>query len=181
MREPTAMIRTRPMRYPELLIRRMPESGRLPSSLDRTRRLNCGSRGLGPVVPQPLESVKLAHPGQHNVNDDVLQIDQNPFTVSLALFAQRAKTRLLGFLEDAIGDGLDVPVGIAGRNDHGVGYIGQPSYIQHLHIDGFHIVERGRYEVLQRGSALWLRGAARACASDHVFKWFLLTSSGNAI
>ncbi len=104
------------------------------------------------------------------MNDDVLQIDQDPFTVPLALFAERAEPRLFGFFKDAIGDGLDVPVGVTRRNDHGVGYIGQPSYIQHLHVDGFHIVERGRYEVLQRGSALWLRRAARACAGDHVFK-----------
>ena len=41
----------------------------------------------------------------------------------------------------------------------------------------FHIVERGRYEILQRGGALWLRGAARACATYHVFKWILLASN----
>src|SRR5262249_48574218 len=71
-----------------------------------------------------------------------------------------------------------MPVGIARRNDHHVGYIGQPSYIQHLHVDSFHIVERGRYDVLQRGCALWLRRAARACASYHAFKWCLLTGVG---
>ena len=49
---------------------------------------------------------------------------------------------------DAIGYGTDVAIGVAGGNDHGVCDVGQTSHIQHLDIDGFHIVQRSRDEIL---------------------------------
>jgi hypothetical protein len=57
------------------------------------------------------------------MKDDVLEVDENPFAVSLTLFAEGAETGLFGFFNDSVGDGFDVSVGVTRRNDHGVGYI----------------------------------------------------------
>ena len=73
---------------------------------------------------------------------------------------------------DAVGDRADVTVGVAGGDDHGVRDVGQPSHIQHLDVDCFHVVERGRYDVLQRRGALAgeRRGRVRVimCLSEYL-------------
>src|SRR6201999_2223480 len=115
------------------------------------------------------------------VENDVLEVDEHPLAIALTLFAEGAETGFLGFFNHAVRNGLDVTIGVTGGNDHGVGYVRQPPYIQHLHIDCFHVVQRCGYDFLQWGGALRLRGAARSCTSDHVFKWVLLVSSSSPI
>ena len=57
---------------------------------------------------------------------------------------------------------------VAGRDDHRVRNVCQPSYIEHLDVDCLHVVKRGRNGFLQRRDAL--RRAARACTGGHVVK-----------
>jgi hypothetical protein len=57
------------------------------------------------------------------MKDDVLEVDENPFAVTLTLFAEGAEAGFFSFFNDPVRNGLDVSIGVAGRNDHGVGYI----------------------------------------------------------
>src|SRR6185369_566110 len=95
-------------------------SGRLPPSLNSTRLHRGGSRSssyfTATVIPQALEAIELTYAGQHDVQDDVLEIDEHPLAVALTLFAEGAESRFLGFINDAVGDGFDVSVRIARRD-----------------------------------------------------------------
>src|SRR5215469_13591943 len=103
MRVPTATTRTR-------IGAKLPRRGPPPRS--RARGSRGGDRRRNRlVVPQALEPVKLAHPGQHNVDHDVLQIDEYPLAVASALGAEWTEAELLGLLNYALGDRADVSVG----------------------------------------------------------------------
>ncbi len=102
------------------------------------------------------------------MHHDVLQVDQDPLAIARTFLAKRAEPRRLALLNDSIGDGADVAVRVSGGHDEGVRDVGQTSYIQHLDVDGFHVIERDRYDFLQRRGALG--GAARSCTGGHVLK-----------
>ncbi len=107
------------------------------------------------------------------MHHDVLQIDENPFAIARTFLAEGTEPRGLALLNDSIGDRADVPVGITRGDDEGVSDVSETSYIQHLHVHGFHVIERERHDRLQRGRQGALGGAARA-AGGHVLKGALL-------
>ena len=72
------------------------------------------------VFPEFFQSVELTHPRQHHVHDDVGEIDEHPLAFAFAFHAHGAEVVLLGELDDAIGDGFDVSIGIARRDDDDV-------------------------------------------------------------
>jgi hypothetical protein len=114
------------------------------------------------VFPELLESVELAHPGQHHVNHDIRQIHENPFTLARTFDAHRAEVVLLGELHHAIGDRFDVAVGIAGGDDDDIGDIRELSDVHDFDVDGFHVVERG-IDYAQQG--LRKGGLGRRCSA----------------
>src|SRR5690606_7520729 len=72
---------------------------------------------LGRLVahgPEALERVELAYARQHDVDDDVAQVDQHPLGLGFALDAERLHIKLPGEAHDFIGDRLDVAAGGAG-------------------------------------------------------------------
>ena len=58
--------------------------------------------------PQALKPVELADARQHDVDDDVAEIDKHPFGFALAFDAERLTSSFLGELDDFVGDGFDV-------------------------------------------------------------------------
>jgi hypothetical protein len=117
------------------------------------------------AVPEPLEAVELSDPTQHDVHDDVVQIDEHPLAVTQPLDAKRAKPGFLRLLADAVGDGAHVSVGISGSNDHRIRDVRESSYVEHSYVDGLHVFECCGHDALERGHALG--GAARAFTSGH--------------
>ena len=161
----------------------------------RVRRAARAFMHHGTRVPQPLQAVELAYAGQHHVHDDVLQIDQHPLPLALALGAERPESIPLGLLDHVLRDGAHMPVGGAGSDDQGVGDISQAAHVQYLDVHGFHVFEGGS-DGLEEGRRAagrrrrgagrgWgscgpgsLRGSAAApdCAGGHVRKESLLVS-----
>src|SRR5688572_19669677 len=110
------------------------QSGRrVPAAISRTRTAGSGvARAAlrGAQVPELLETVELPDPGQHDVHDQVLKVDQDPFPLPFALDAVGAVARLAATLDDAVGNRLDVPVRGAGGDDHRVGDVGQLAHVE---------------------------------------------------
>src|SRR5262245_25590777 len=97
----------------------------------------------GAQVPELLEPVELADARQHHVHDEVLQVDEHPLALLLALDAVGAVAGLAAALDQAVRDRLDVAVGVAGRDDHGVGDVRELAHVEHLDVHGFHVCKRG--------------------------------------
>src|SRR6188508_3227019 len=93
-------------------------------------------------VPELLEPVELADARQHHVHDEVLQVDEHPFALALALDAIGAVAGLAAALDQAVRDRLDVPVGVAGRDDHRVGDVRELAHVEHLDVHGLHVCKR---------------------------------------
>jgi hypothetical protein len=106
------------------------------------------------------------------VHDDVLQVDQHPLAVALALHAHWPEAGLFGVLDDAIRDRAHVTVGVAAGDDHRVRNVGELVHVQHPDVHGFHLVERALDDlhertdplhVRRRRSGLAWRALARCC------------------
>jgi hypothetical protein len=104
-------------------------------------RLRRHGRRFG-VFPELLETVELTHARQHDVHDDVGEVDEYPLTFALAFHAHGLEVVLLGELHDAIGDGFDVAVGVARGDDDDVGDVGEVSHVHDFDVDGLHVFER---------------------------------------
>src|SRR5262245_13753718 len=121
---------------------------RLPAAISRMRmsglRLSHAGFALrGAQVPELLEPVELADARQHDVHDKVLQVDEHPLALALALDAVGTVAGLAATLDQPVRDRLDVPVGIAGRHDHRVGDVGELANVEHLDVHGLHVCKRG--------------------------------------
>src|SRR4051812_21701976 len=108
-------------------------------------------------VPQALEAIELAYSRQHDVHDDVLQVDQHPLAIALAFHAHRPEAGLLGVLDDAVRDRAHVTIGIAAGDDHRVRNVGELVHVQHADVHGFHLIERALDNLHERSDPLHVR------------------------
>jgi hypothetical protein len=85
-----------------------------------TSRSRCYTLVGRAVRPKLLDIVETAHFRAENVDDDVAGIDQNPIGMRQALDANIALAGLFQLHRQLVGDGADMAVGAAGRDDHAV-------------------------------------------------------------
>ena len=120
--------------------------------------------------PQPLQRVELAHARQHDVDDDVAEIDEHPFGFAFAFDAERLAVEALGKLHHFIGDRFDVPGRGAGGDDHVIADAGLAADVDLDDIVGFQFGDRvvdrleqdfGRRRRIRKAGLDDLRGAGQ--------------------
>src|SRR4029450_9598871 len=71
--------------------------------------------------PQPFEIVEFAHLGSEHVHDHIAGIDQHPVAIGQALDMHGLYPVFLPGVRHLLRDRADMPVGLAGGDDHVVG------------------------------------------------------------
>ncbi len=100
-------------------------------------------------VPELLEIIESPGLGQHQVNDDIIEIHQYPSALALAFNAKRLGPCTLGHQDNFLGHGFNVPAGIAGRDNKIICQRAESGNINVMDVDGFKVFKCGYNELLQ--------------------------------
>jgi hypothetical protein len=100
-------------------------------------------------LPELFQVVVLAHGGLHDVNDDVAEVNQHPFTGVFTFHRNQFATGFAGFFGDIAGERPDLTVGIAGGDHDAVKHRGNLGGIDHLNVFAFDIFKGGNDNFLQ--------------------------------
>ena len=115
---------------------------------------------LAAGFPEFFQVVERPGLRQHQVHDDVVQVDQHPLGLAVALHAQGLYAGFLGLHDEILGHRLDV-AHRAARGDHEhVRERVLPGYVDVLDVDGFEVFQGGRDQVpelLERQVVLYRR------------------------
>src|SRR3990167_6822017 len=114
------------------------------------RRYRFGNiRNIRAIAPEALKVIERSGGGQHDVDNDFAQIDQNPVTGGTAFNAQRSFALFARLFHHIVGNRLDVTAGGARGDDHEIGNAGTCADIQNHDVISLEILHGLEYDLLQ--------------------------------
>ena len=123
------------------------------------------------ALPELFELIEVPDLRLHDMDDDITQIDEDPFTDIFTFDAEWHRIVFLRLFGNMAGQRLDVPLGGSAGNHHKIRHAGLATDIHHQNIAPLAIIQRGQHQ-LQK--FIRIHGRSALGGFKHRRQWVIL-------